>query len=181
MNSNIPFILIDPLYDEKLSSLGLYQVKSIGELLYIFKSGKPERLYVVADVDQFDFICAIALAYGGITLIIDEVDNYATSQYMTPNFRKVIKYGRHRGVNVIAVSRRPMEMNKLIRSQANRFIIFPMGGEDAKDLEEYIGYVYKDILKLKINDNGSEYIEYSFYNKTYRQHELKYVLTKSTS
>lgn len=157
-----PFLLIDPLYDPKFKTLDLYTITSIDQGFDLFVNGDPQRCYITPNLETFNIFCGLALAKGNITLIVDEVDQFSTSQYMPSRFKQAIKMGRHVGVNVIAACRRPHEMNPLIRSQANRFIIFPMGGEDCKDLVSYIPEVFTLVMNLKTAEGMTEYIDYDF-------------------
>ena len=158
-----PFVLIDPLYDPKFKRLGLYDISSLRHLMDSFKNGKPERVYMSpGNVEVFDFICYTVFAYGNINLVIDEVDQYSDNWNLTEQFKKLIKYGRHKKVNITMVARRPLEMNKLLRSQTNHFIIFPLGREDIRELESHIGSEAQKIYALKTGENFSEYLEYSY-------------------
>jgi len=161
-----PFILVDPLYDPKFKALNLYTITSIEEAFDLFKVGDPRRCYITPNLETFNIFCGLCLAKGNITLIVDEVDQYSTTQWLPARFKQAIKMGRHRGVNIIAACRRPHEMNILIRSQANRFIIFPMGGEDCKDLTSYIPDAFELIMRLKSGSDWTEYIDYNFKTKT---------------
>ena len=171
-----PYLLVDPLYDPKYLKSDIHQLSSLEEALRMFRDGDPQRLYATPNLITFDYLCGLCLARGSMTLIVDEVDNYATSQYLTDNFRKIIKRGRHREVNLVSATRRPMEMNKLIRSQANRFIVFPMGMEDAKDLESYVGPVWKKVMDLTMDDVGVYYLDYDFKAKDWHIKRLDYFI-----
>ena len=170
-----PFLLVDPLYDPKFKNLDLYPITDLEQGFELFKVGEPRRCYISPNLATFDIFCGLCLAKGDITLIVDEVDQFCTSQYMTRHFKELVRIGRHRQVNLIAASRRPHEMNPLIRSQANRFIIFPMGGEDAKHLESYIKDILSLCLQLHSGDDWSEYIDYDFRRKTARICRLSFI------
>jgi hypothetical protein len=158
-----PFVLVDPLYDPSYKALKLHTIKSMDEAFKLFRDGKPERIYVSPDLVHFDYICGIVLATGDMTLIVDEVDQYQTSHYIPPNFKKILKIGRHHGINIIMIARRPKEINPLLRSQASRFIIFPLGGEDTRELSEHIGKHAYLINDLKTNPGvDSDYLDYNF-------------------
>jgi hypothetical protein len=175
LDSFSPFLLVDPLYDPKFKSLNLYTITTLEEGFDLFKIGDPRRCYISPNLATFDIFCGLCLAKGNITLIVDEVDSYCTSQFMTRHFKELIKIGRHRQVNLVAASRRPHEMNPLIRSQANRFVIFPMGGEDAKHLESYIRNIMALCLQLKSGEGWTEYIDYNFRNKTTNINKLSFL------
>lgn len=73
---------------------------------------------------HLEFVCEVAKSCGNMTLIIEEVDNYANTSRMPEKLRYLLKRGRHHGVSMIFVSRRPAEINRMITSQSQRFIIF---------------------------------------------------------
>jgi len=73
---------------------------------------------------NFSLFCRIARALGNIYVIIEEFDLFATPFSIPLELQALIKYGRHRGVNVLGVSRRPAEVSRLFTSQATRFILF---------------------------------------------------------
>lgn len=173
-----PYVLVDPLYDPKFTSLNLYSITSLEEGKKLFETGNPQRIYISPNLPTFDYFCGLILAKRNMTLVVDEVDNYASSYFISKYFKKAIKYGRHRGVNIIAACRRPKEMNPLLRSQANRFIIFPMGGEDAKELTSHIRDIVPVVIDLKTGEGYTEYIDYDFTSK--KLSILKLELYKNT-
>jgi hypothetical protein len=178
-----PFLLVDPLYDPKFKSLDLHVLTDLDESFELFRNGNPQRCYIAPNLATFELFCGLCLAKGNITMVIDEVDQFSTSNYMTPRFKQVVKMGRHVGVNLIAACRRPHEMNPLIRSQANRFIIFPMGGEDCKNLCSYIPNAMDLVMTLKTTDGSTEYIDYDFRKKIAEKkvQSLKIILDTSVS
>jgi len=74
--------------------------------------------------ETFPLFCEIGQEIGNLYVIVEEIDIFATPYDVPEELNRLIKYGRHRGVNLIAVSRRPAEVSRLITSQATRFIIF---------------------------------------------------------
>lgn len=89
---------------------------------------KP-RLYTVSfnpvDIgEDLDYFCRAILARGDIYLILEELDQLSTPYATPPELAKLIKYGRHYGIQIVGVSRRPAEVSRLFTSQATRFICF---------------------------------------------------------
>ncbi len=175
IDSFSPFLLVDPLYDPKFKQLQLYTITTVEEGFDLFRIGDPKRCYISPNLNAFEIFCGLCLARGNITLIVDEVDSFSTSNFMSPHFKELIKMGRHRQVNLIAACRRPHEMNPLIRSQANRFIIFPMGGEDAEHLESYIKGIKNLCTKLHAHQGWTEYLDYDFRTKEMHLNKLQYM------
>jgi len=171
-----PFILIDPLFDPKYQQLGLYEIEDLEELGGFFRTGRPERVYISPNRTAFDLVCGLCLARGGITMVIDEVDNYATTHRIGDYFRQVLKYGRHRGVNLVMVARRAKEINPLLRSQATRFIIFPLGAEDAAELRTHIGdEAARTLGECRREDARTEYIDFGFSTNKFEKRILEFV------
>ena len=114
------------LYD----TLGEYEgpryleIEDLLEVCQGAEAGFFEAVFDPTDNEDFPYFCRIALAVGNIYVIIEEIDLF-TTPYNTPlELQRLIKYGRHYGVNIVGVSRRPSEVSRLFTSQATRFVTF---------------------------------------------------------
>ena len=76
------------------------------------------------DERKFDLLCEICYGQGNITIVLEEVDWFCNPHYIPLNLAKTLKYGRHNNVNVVAISRRPAEIHRLITSQADKLVWF---------------------------------------------------------
>lgn len=76
------------------------------------------------DVDDLNIMCQMVMALGDCVLIVEEVDTYATPSVIPYDLKRLLKIGRHYGISMIFVSRRPAEINRLITSQSQRFVCF---------------------------------------------------------
>ena len=90
------------------------------------ESGFFQVVYNTLEETDFEKVCRLAGAVGTCTLIIEEVDTYATPANCPFELRKLLKVGRHYGTSMIFVSRRPAEINRLITSQSQSFVCFKM-------------------------------------------------------
>lgn len=116
------------LYD----ALGEYdeapQFEDVGALLDYCKAHEGQGFFEAAhnpiEHEDFPLFCRIALALGNVYVVIEEIDLFATPYLIPVELSKLIKYGRHYGINVLGVSRRPSEVSRLFTSQATRFILF---------------------------------------------------------
>lgn len=134
------FILWDTLgeYDgferfEDLDSLYRY--------IHANQSGVFQAVYVTEkDPEDFGPVCTIAGAVGPCYFIIEEVDTYATPTYCPQELMTLLKKGRHYGVSMAFVSRRPAEIHRMITAQSNRFVIFRiLEGRDIQYLKSILG------------------------------------------
>jgi hypothetical protein len=57
-------------------------------------------------------------------LLVDEVDLVAPPMREPWAFRRIVAQGRHHGISVLAASRRPAEVSRLVTSQAREFYCF---------------------------------------------------------
>ena len=72
----------------------------------------------------FPIFCRLAGAVGNLTVAIEELDVHCNAHFIPPEFERLIKYGRHQKISLVAVARRPAEISRLYTSQANRYVIF---------------------------------------------------------
>lgn len=123
--------------------------------------GFLEAVYDPIGNDDFGLFCDVALALGNVYVIIEEMDEFTTPYYTPIELQQMIKRGRHRGVNVLGVSRRPAEISRLFTSQATRFVVFRMF--EPRD----IAY-YKSIIG-PVADCLSQLNNYDFFDIDFNQ------------
>jgi len=71
-----------------------------------------------------DYFFKFCYSLSNITVIVEEADLYSNAFSANEYFEKIIKYGRHKNINLIAVSRRPAEISKTLISQSDYVITF---------------------------------------------------------
>ena len=129
------------------------EVKTKQELFdYVWdhNDGVMQVIYNSIDDEDFSFVCSLCENLEDLTFIIEEVDNYATPNLCPIDLKRLLKYGRHSGLSMIFVSRRPAEINRLITSQSQRFICFTIiEPTDVRYLTSIIGPVAKVLPTLK--------------------------------
>lgn len=73
----------------------------------------------------FEFANRCAWACGNLTIVWDEVDTF-TGDGLTPIAYRIVNAGRHRGLRVLACSRRPFRVPRDLSANATRIIVFRM-------------------------------------------------------
>lgn len=82
-----------------------------------------------------------------LTLVVDEADRFCTSQKSHPDLRYLINEGRHDGVNLVLVARRPHRLNIDALSQADCIVCHRIQGAGDRDtLKDFFGQT--DLLNL---------------------------------
>lgn len=61
---------------------------------------------------------------GNIWLIVDEVDLYCSPYNSDPTLKRIVRYGRHKAINLIAISQRPANVARDVTAQADAIVIF---------------------------------------------------------
>ena len=84
---------------------------------------------------EFEFTCWIAYVVGNLTFVADELDQCCTSAWSGPRFGKLLRRGRHQGVGLVSISRRPTEIPKDVTANSYRMIVFK--SDENRDLVYY--------------------------------------------
>lgn len=111
--------------------------------------------------DHFDFFSRICFEIENYTLVLEEVDLVSAAGRMPEGLKKIINYGRHRGINVYALSRRAHMVPRDISANSDSIISFnQQEPRDVKYLTDYMGSEGEKVKNLARSDQGSEFLEW---------------------
>jgi len=88
---------------------------------------KYKKLRVVAynsDIED-SFFESITKLHDRI-IVIDECDRFCSPYNINDNLDSLIRYGRHKNISMILISRRPAELHRNITANTNEIICFKM-------------------------------------------------------
>lgn len=105
---------------------------------YIIRFSNDEELELL-----FDLIFYI----GNLTLVVEEAEIYISAYVKQSNFLRLIRYGRHKAISIIAVARRVTELSNDVRSQANQIISFKQILKKDIDYLKNLGFSKVEYLK----------------------------------
>lgn len=142
-------------------TLGEYQgfdvftdIESLFSYVYDHRTGVLQAVFNCLEENEaqaFDTVCHMAGAVENVVLVVEEVDAYATPSIIPFDLKRCLKTGRHRGVGLICVSRRPAEINRLITSQTQRFICFKMfEPNDVRYMGSIMGERSRELIDLPV-------------------------------
>ncbi|MGE5476173.1 MAG: hypothetical protein ACM3Q1_05930 [Bacteroidales bacterium] len=98
----------------------------------------------------FEWANRCAWAAEDMFVVWDEVDRFVTPAQMPPIADNVVQAGRHRGLHVIACSRRPYRMNRTLSALATRMAVFrSTEPRDLRYFAELMGEAAKGIPTLR--------------------------------
>ena len=86
-------------------------------------------VYRPIGVEDVDWAARLAYALGNMTFVIDEVDLYTNSAYLSEGIREIVHRGRHRDISLLIVSRQPNRIRPDITAQADHIYSFQAQGK----------------------------------------------------
>lgn len=100
--------------------------ESVRALRHFFRTTRPQFRCIFRFDTEEEEEEAFALVWeiGRCLLLVEEADLLAPPVGGSRMFRKLVKYGRHRSINLLAISRRPAEISRLFSSQTDEIISF---------------------------------------------------------
>ena len=115
-----PVFIIDPLAEYPGKRMGLS-----GIVAALRRRKIPPVINFISRTDEEEErFFKIIFRLGNCTLIIEEADLYCNPQFIPSSLANLLKRGRHRGIDMVFITRRPAEINRLISAQTNTIISF---------------------------------------------------------
>ena len=98
----------------------------------------------------FEFANRCAWAGEDMFVVWDEVDRFTDPMKLPPVADNLVQAGRHRGLHIIACSRRPYRMNRTLTALATRMSIFrTTEPRDLRYFGEYVGAAASQLPTLR--------------------------------
>lgn len=141
--------MIDPLREYGHDAVQVSDLEQLAD--YLERTRGRWRIAFWNDhIDEdFDALCGVAYALGDCLFVVEEADWFCEPSQMPEGFERVIKYGRHQRTHVLAISRRPSEVHRMVTSQAYEIYCFAM--HEPRDLEylsKLVGQEYAEGLPM---------------------------------
>lgn len=109
------------------------------------RAEKPFRVVFYPDGEPdwnlaFDYFLRACWAARNLLIVADEIDQLASPTQVPPTLYRNLNMGRHRGLDLIAASRRPANVPRLLTSQSDEIIIFNCSEpNDVKYIQDFAG------------------------------------------
>ncbi len=143
-----PIFILDS-QDEYDGGVVFYLVEHFIDL-YLNEKFKPGVcIFRLSNDAQLNALFLACWCIGNLMIVGEEIDLYCSAHSINESLAKIIKYGRHRNISIMAISRRPAEVNRLITSQADELYIFKI--TEPRDLQYFntFGVDTKRLTALK--------------------------------
>ncbi len=125
-----PAVIIDPL-NEYRGGIYFFNYEEFEK--FDFAIGVFKIILKFKDDEDYSSAFAKVFEVGNCLLLVEEADLFAQSQNIDSNLRKILRYGRHRNIDQIYISRRPYELNRLVTAMADEIVVFRIN--EQRDLE----------------------------------------------
>ena len=158
------------IFDFNREYEGFYVVQTPEQLIEVFRLNfdadfkvcyRPDPLRDIDD--HFLYLSGAVFSMHNVTFLCEEVDLVSSAGDMPDGLKKIINYGRHRGINLIALSRRAHKVPRDLTANADRIISFAQfEPRDIRYLAEYMGdKAALKVTTLERTDTGAAFIEWS--------------------
>lgn len=74
--------------------------------------------------NHLNFLAKAAYRAGGMTFVLEEADFFSRPNKDSQGLELLIRYGRHRGINIVWLARNPGEVSRRLTSQTDVFVLF---------------------------------------------------------
>lgn len=96
--------------------------------------------------------------FQNITLVIDEIDKFASPSSIEASVNNLYNVGRHYEVDIISASRRPNQVHRIITSQSHLLVLFHTN--EPRDLAYIREYANKETANAVKGLKRYEYVTY---------------------
>lgn len=175
----LPRLLI---FDFNREYSGFYTVSTPQDLIAVMKlnfEGNFRVCYQPSpdfDIEEhFTHLSAAVFCIPNMTLLAEEIDLVSNAGMMPDGLKKIINYGRHRGISLIALSRRAHKVPRDLTANADKIYTFAQfEPRDIKYLEEYTGGLSEgEVITLKRTDTAGEFLLWE--NGTIKRGEINFI------
>tara|TARA_Y100000310_G_scaffold330469_1_gene402161 strand:+ start:621 stop:1268 length:648 start_codon:yes stop_codon:yes gene_type:complete len=130
---NFPNVIIIDVLNEYENGTIIYTSKDFVD--FIKQHGNKNFRIILKELDDEkinDYFYLIK-ELRNVSVVAEEVDFYYPATNPNVNFVELVKYGRHYGINIIGITRRPFECSNFLRSQADLIVSFRQ--HEPRDIE----------------------------------------------
>jgi hypothetical protein len=114
--------------------------------------------------EPFSDFLRVAWIVGQVTIVCDEIDSVSKPSSVPAQLARNIRYGRHRGVSVIAASRRAADVPRLLTSQADELISFNQ--TEPRDIDYIEDFAGKEMAQRTARLPKFEALVYRVFDQT---------------
>lgn len=122
------------------------------ELLDYFLINKPQEFKFICRFENdndIELLFRFCWYVKNLVLVVEESELYISPYQKQSEFLKLVRYGRHRAISIIAIARRVIELSNDVKANADKIITFKQILKKDLDYLENLGFNKDEILNLK--------------------------------
>lgn len=77
-------------------------------------------------ITLLDLIYEVAETLPGCLVVVEETSFYCSPSFLPSEISKLVRYGRHRGIDQVYIARRPSEIHRDLTAQSDLIVTFAM-------------------------------------------------------
>jgi len=132
----LPAIVIDTMYEYG----GYGRVYSAESFFVALESGESSNLAIIQDsFEGLEEVIDAAYSFKPHTLIVEEAHQFMSAYSISAPLERLARQGRHRQINIVAVTQRIGDFPERFISQADHLILFQQRGRlDMPKLDKFL-------------------------------------------
>lgn len=131
---------------------------NLTDLIKYILENKPEQFYFVCRFEsdkEIEKLFELVWYLKNLVLVVEESELYISPYQKQSNFLKLVRYGRHRGISIIAIARRVVELSNDVKANADKIISFKqilkkdlqyLESLGLENLDKLGQYEYKEVI-----------------------------------
>jgi AAA+ ATPase superfamily predicted ATPase len=116
------------------------------------------RPFEIEPLKAFDIVAKSSWIVGDMLSVIDEIDLIASPISIPFELSRNLRYGRHRGLSMIAASRRAAEIPRLLTSQSDEIISFNQS--EPRDIQYLASCCGNQFAEMTSNLQRFQYLQF---------------------
>lgn len=123
---------------------GYIIIDDVGTLREHLKDCLEKTMYCVCRLtsqDDYEIAFKMCQIASGVTVVIEEISNFASPYYMTPYLEQLIRFGRHTSTSVIGITQRVCDVGPLFLNNSDLLVCFQLTDRNDIDRLRSINYV----------------------------------------
>ena len=155
-----PFIVIDPNHEYRVQQR-FFNVESLIDAA--IEKRVCQRVAVsFSTLEEANELFAWDFHFSPHVLVVEEFHLYANAHSTPAPLQRIIRMGRHRGIHLIGISHRFIDMPQIILSQANGLVIFRQ--QSLRDLDAIARATNEEVATRVSNLPTHGFVEFNFNN-----------------
>lgn len=78
------------------------------------------------NIEEFEAVFEVAFIVKNLMLVVEEIHNFGSANYMCTDLERIIRLGRHANISLVGISQRLYDMAPLMRNNCDAIVCFSL-------------------------------------------------------